>query len=354
MCNLLNKKSSGRFSGRMRGSMNTKPILGMILGDGAGVGPEIIAKCAADNFYADYCRPVILGDVRILERAAEVIGKQLKLQIIKDVDEADWEKGLPVLDSGNMDPANVPFGQLSVESGKACLELLKLAIELFQAGKIGGFCFGPLNKAAMIQAGCKLESEHHYMAQLFNHTEPFGEINVLGNLWTTRTTSHIPISRVSENLSVNSIMRAIRLADTTLKNSGIEKPRLGLAALNPHCGEGGKCGREEIDIIAPAIEEAVKLGIDAKGPFPSDILFIKAFNGEFDGVVTMYHDQGQIALKLKGFDQGITIAGGLPAPIVTCAHGTAYDIAGKGIVKTSAFENAVKMAAKMAAHISGR
>ena len=125
------------------------------------------------------------------------------------------------------------------------------------------------------------------------------------------------------------------------------------AALNPHCGEGGKCGREEIDVIAPAIEKAREMGIDADGPFPSDILFIKAFNGDFDGVVTMYHDQGQIALKLKGFDQGITIAGGLPAPIVTCAHGTAYDIAGKGVVKTSAFENAVKMAAKMAAHLKG-
>lgn len=334
--------------------MSTKPILGIILGDAAGVGPEIIAKCAADKFLEEYCRPIILGDVRVLERAAELVGSKLELQVIDAPEEADWEKGLPVLDQKNLDPDKVPFGSMSVDSGKACLDLLKLAVELYQSKKIEGFCFAPLNKAAMIQAGCKLESEHHYMAQLFGHTEPFGEINVLGNLWTTRTTSHIPISKVSENLSVNSIMRAIRLANTTLQNAGIAKPRLGLAALNPHCGEGGKCGREEIDVIAPAIEEARKLGIDAKGPFPSDILFIKAFNGDFDGVVTMYHDQGQIALKLKGFDQGITIAGGLPAPIVTCAHGTAYDIAGKGIVKTSAFENAVKMAAQMAAHISGR
>lgn len=334
--------------------MNTKPILGIILGDAAGVGPEIIAKCAANKFLEEHCRPIILGDVRVLERAAELVGSKLELQVIDTPEEADWEKGLPVLDQKNLDPDKVPFGSMSVDSGKACLDLLKLAVELYQSKKIEGFCFAPLNKAAMIQAGCKLESEHHYMAQLFGHTEPFGEINVLGDLWTTRTTSHIPISKVSENLSVNSIMRAIRLANTTLQNAGIAKPRLGLAALNPHCGEGGKCGREEIDVIAPAIEEAKKLGIDAKGPFPSDILFIKAFNGDFDGVVTMYHDQGQIALKLKGFDQGITIAGGLPAPIVTCAHGTAYDIAGKGIVKTSAFENAVKMAAKMAAHISGR
>lgn len=331
--------------------MSSKPILGIILGDAAGVGPEIISKLAAEGFYDNYCRPVILGDLRIFQRGAEVSGLKIPVQVITNIEEATWEDGIPVLDQGDLNPENVPYGKINLESGKACLDLLKLGIELFQNKEIDGFCFGPLNKAAMIQAGCKFESEHHYMANLFNHTAPFGEINVLGDLWTTRTTSHIPINKVSDNLSVNSIMRAITLANTTLKNSGIAKPRIGLAGLNPHNGEGGKCGSEEIEVIEPAREKAIAEGIDARGPFPPDILFIKAFNGEFDGVVTMYHDQGQIALKLKGFDQGITIAGGLPAPIVTCAHGTAYDIAGKGIVKTSAFENAVKMAAKMAWHI---
>jgi 4-hydroxythreonine-4-phosphate dehydrogenase len=123
-----------------------------------------------------------------------------------------------------------------------------------------------------------------------------------------------------------------------------------LAALNPHAGENGLCGREEIDVIEPAIEAMRAKGIDVSGPYPSDVLFIKAFSGDFDGVVTMYHDQGQIALKLKGFDEGITIAGGLPAPIVTCGHGTAYDIAGKGIARTSAMENAVKMTCRLASN----
>jgi 4-hydroxythreonine-4-phosphate dehydrogenase len=203
----------------------------------------------------------------------------------------------------------------------------------------------------MKKAGCGFESEHHLLADIFGHTGPFGEINVVGDLWTTRTTSHIPIKDVSANLTVNTIMRAITLADTSLRNSGIDKPRLGLAALNPHAGEHGLCGREEIDVIAPAIAQAKAAGIDASGPYPSDILFIKAFRGDFDGVVTMYHDQGQIALKLKGFDEGVTIAGGLPAPIATCAHGTAYDIAGKGIAGTRAFENAVKMTCRMASHM---
>lgn len=333
--------------------MSTKPIIGLILGDAAGVGPEIIAKLAADNFYSEYARPVILGDARILAMGAKASKVELSMEIIEKIEDATWTKGIPVLDQKNLDPSVITYGKLSVESGRACLDLLKLATDLYKEEKIDGFCFGPLNKSSMIQAGCPFESEHHYLAHLFNHTAPFGEINFVSNLWTTRTTSHIPIKDVSANLSVRTIMRAITLANTTLVNAGIEKPRLGLAALNPHAGENGECGREEIDVIMPAIEEAKSQGMDARGPYPSDILFIKAFNGEFDGVVTMYHDQGQIALKLKGFDQGITIAGGLPAPIVTCGHGTAYDIAGKGIVKTSAFENAVKMASRMASHIRG-
>lgn len=172
-----------------------------------------------------------------------------------------------------MDPEQVPFANISIESGRACLNMLKTAIELYQAGRIDGFCFAPLNKQAMIQAGCPFESDTIiWPTSLVPHGS--FEINVLEDLWTTRTTSHIPISKVSESLTVDTIMRAIRLANVSLKNSGIEKPRLALAALNPHCGEGGKCGREEIDVIAPAIEKAREIGIDADGPFPSDILFI--------------------------------------------------------------------------------
>lgn len=331
--------------------MSTKPVLGIMIGDGAGVGPEIIAKLVKNDFFAEYCQPVLIGDVRIMERAFSVLNTSHPMQVVSSFEEIDFSGLVPIIDTKDQDPAKVPFGKLTVEAGKANLDGMELSVKLFNEKKIEGFCFGPFNKAGMKEAGCELESEHHFLAKLFNHTEPFGEINVLGELWTTRTTSHIPIAEVSANLSVERIMRAIRLANTSLKNSGIAKPRLALAALNPHAGENGLCGREEIDVIAPAIKEAQALGIDATGPYPSDITFIKAFKGEFDGVVTMYHDQGQIALKLRGFDEGITIAGGLPAPIVTCAHGTAYDIAGKGVVHTTAFENAVKMASRMANHL---
>ena len=332
--------------------MGYKPVLGILLGDGAGVGPEIVAKCMVSGFLNEHCRPILIGDRRIIERALSMIGGKAEIKEISDPSEANWDgEAYNMLNRNNLDPNDAPIGKLTVACGKANLDMLTYAVKLYKEKKIEGFCFAPLNKAGMKEAGCPFESEHHLLAHEFNHTAPFGEINVCADLWTTRTTSHIPIKEVSSHLTVDSIMRAITLANVSLKNSGLAKPRLAIAALNPHAGENGLCGTEEIDVIKPAIEKAQSQGIDAQGPFPSDILCIRAFRGEFDGVVTMYHDQGQIALKLKGFDQGITIAGGLPCPIVTCAHGTAYDIAGKGIVKTSAFENAVKMCTKMATHL---
>jgi 4-phospho-D-threonate 3-dehydrogenase / 4-phospho-D-erythronate 3-dehydrogenase len=327
-----------------------KPVLAILLGDAAGVGPEIVAKVAAKGFLNEYCYPVIIGDVRVLQMAMRIAQVDFPYTLIEEIDEANWEKGIPVLDQKNINPEEIKAGQLSPICGKASGDMLIKAIELYKSNKIDGFCFAPLNKASMKKGGHLFESEQYLFAHYFNWSEPFGEVNVLDNLWTSRVTSHIPIKEVSNHLNVDSIFSAVKLVDKTLRRAGVENPRISIAALNPHAGEDGLCGREEIDVILPAIEESSKNGINLAGPYPADILFIKAFNGDFDAAVTMYHDQGQIALKLKGFDYGITIAAGFPAPIVTAAHGTAYDIAGKGIAKTTAFENAVKMAARIAAN----
>lgn len=331
-------------------SNTQKPVLGILLGDASGVGPELIAKTAASGFLNEQCRPVIIGDMRVFENACRICNVEVPHYAITDVAQANWEKGFPVLDQKDQDPATVEIGKISVECGAAVLNTIDVACELCKNGDIEGFAFAPFNKSAMIEAGCEFESEHHLMANIFGITRPFGEINMLGNLMTTRTTSHIPISAVSQNLTEEKIGRAIQLSWQTCIDSGIAQPKIGVAALNPHCGENGRCGREELDVIAPAIQTANDNGIHAVGPFSADILFIKAFDGDFDAVVTMYHDQGQIALKLKGFDQGITVAGGQPYPIATCAHGTAYDIAGKNLCSTSAFENSVKQVARMALH----
>lgn len=325
-----------------------KPVIGILLGDATGIGPELVAKLVAQGLLNKYCYPIIIGDKRVLEMGMKIAGVQFPIAIIEDVNEAKWDEAIPVLDLRNLDPSEIKLGEVNSYSGKITGDMLITAVELYKAGKIDGFSFAPLNKEAMKKGGYTFESEQYLFAHHFNWHEPFGEVNVLGDLWTSRVTSHIPIKEVSNNLTIESILRAIRLADSTLKRSGINQARIAIAALNPHAGENGSCGIEEIDVIKPAMKEAEKEGIKVIGPYPADILFIKAFEGEFDAVVTMYHDQGQIAMKIKGFDQGITIASGFPAPIVTASHGTAYDIVGKGIAKTSAFENAVKMTARIA------
>jgi 4-hydroxythreonine-4-phosphate dehydrogenase len=171
---------------------------------------------------------------------------------------------------------------------------------------------------------------------------------VLEGLWNARVTSHIPLKDVSAALSVERIVQALELTANALRAAGFQPPRIGVAALNPHAGDGGNFGREEIDIIEPAVRQAKEKGVPADGPYPADTVFVRAKRGQFDAVLTMFHDQGQIAMKLLGFDRGVTVLGGFPFPICTPAHGTAYDIAGKGIANVGAARAALLLAAQMA------
>jgi 4-hydroxythreonine-4-phosphate dehydrogenase len=183
---------------------------------------------------------------------------------------------------------------------------------------------------------------------LTRHKGFFGEMNVLDNLWLSRVTSHVSLRAALDQITAARIDDALSLADATMRGAGFAAPRIAVAALNPHGGEGGLFGREEIEIIAPAIAHAARRGIACKGPYPADTVFLKAFGGEFDGVLTMYHDQGQIATKLKGFNRGVTITGGLETVFATPAHGTAFDIVGKGIATTGALEQAIRLGASLA------
>lgn len=325
-----------------------KPVLGITLGDATGVGPEIIAKLCASGTLAKYCRPLIIGDRRVLELGKRIAKVDFPVASVKTAKEADWNGPVLLLDRGDLDPAAIRVGEVNPESGKVTGDTLIFCLKLLEGGLIEGLVFAPLNKEAMKKGGHQFEDEHRLFAHYFNHRGPSGEINVFNNLWTTRVTSHIPLGEVSANLSEEKVLRAITLAYTTLKQAGYAKPRIAVAAVNPHGGEGGTCGREEIDVLAPAIKTAKEKGMEALGPFPSDTVFINAFRGDYDAVVTMFHDQGQIAMKLMGFQFGVTVAGGLPYPIATPAHGTAFDIAGRGVAKTEATEQAVIIAARMA------
>jgi 4-hydroxythreonine-4-phosphate dehydrogenase len=185
-------------------------------------------------------------------------------------------------------------------------------------------------------------------AYLTGHKGFFGEMNVLDNKWMSRVTSHVSLREAIDQITPQRIDEALTLANATMQGAGFAKPRIAVAALNPHGGENGLFGREEIEIIKPAVEKAAARGIDCKGPYPSDTVFIKGFGDEFDGVLSMYHDQGQIATKLKGFNRGVTVTGGLKTVFCTPAHGTAFDIVGKGVATTGALEQAVRLAARLA------
>jgi len=199
----------------------------------------------------------------------------------------------------------------------------------------------------MKQGGLKHEDELHHFAQYLGVTGYFCEFNTLGSLWTSRVSSHIPLKDAASVLSRDRIVAAARLIHRSLQASGIAAPKVAVAAFNPHGGDGGTCGREEIDIIAPAVAQLNDEGFPVVGPYPADTIFLKARDGEFQAVVTMYHDQGQIAIKLMGFSQGVTVQGGLPIPITTPAHGTAYDIAGLGRANVDATANAFAIACRM-------
>ena len=221
-------------------------------------------------------------------------------------------------------------------------------LRLTEAGTTNAVLFGPLNKTSLHMAGMAHNDELHWFAQLLDFHEPFCEFNVLDNLWPSRVTSHVALAEVPGMLSQARVVEAIQLIDTALKRNGLEKPRIGVCGLNPHNGDNGSFGREELDIIGPAVRSAQALGIAAEGPYPGDTIFFKVQGdaSAFDAMVTMYHDQGQIAIKLMGFSRGVSVQGGLPIPITTPAHGTAFDIARQGRANVGAIRQAFEIACR--------
>jgi 4-hydroxythreonine-4-phosphate dehydrogenase len=309
--------------------------VGLVLGDPAGVGAELAAKLLEALPRQERAGVTVIGDARQLAAGARVAGTK--------------PPEVEVLDRANADPAAIPLGRASAESGRAALDNFTCALDLARAGKLDAVCFTPFNKQALMLAGNRFEDELRYAADHLGWSGPVGEFNILGRLWNARVTSHIGIAQVSAHLTRERVLEAIRLTDAQMRRAGFSPPRIAVAALNPHAGEGGAFGREEIDVIAPAVADARAGGIEASGPFPSDTVYLRARDGAFDAVVTMYHDQGQIAIKLLGFSRGVTLLGGLPVAVTTPAQGTAYDIAGKGMATADALRNAFAIARTLGA-----
>lgn len=330
--------------------MTSKPLIALAMGDPAGISPELTAKLVALDDIRARGRLVVIGDRRVFDQGARVAGVRPELNTVElGADVRAAASDALFIDLGHLDPAEVEQGTASLAGGRFALANYRHALELARDGHADAVCFTPFNKQAMRYARSDYDDEIAFSAEVVGLKTAASEFNVLGELWNARVTSHIPLKDVASKLSSERIQRALKLTDSCMRNAGFERPRIAVAGLNPHAGDGGNFGREEIDVIAPAVAAGQREGIAAEGPFPADTVFLRAKSGVFDAVLTMYHDQGQIAMKLMGFDRGVTMLGGFPFPICTPAHGTAYDIAGQGIASTGASRAAVLLAAEMAA-----
>lgn len=330
--------------------MNARPTIALTLGDPAGIGPELIAKLMARDELVRQATVVLVGDRWVWEDAQRVSGSRVPLREISSIDAVRQAEmaGPPLfMPVHTVQPHDVQPGVANTAGGASVLRTLKLCLDAATAGMIDAICFAPLNKYAMKLAGFGFEDELHFFADYLGVHSYVCELNLLDGLWTSRVTSHIPLKDVTQYLTKDRIKDATKLLYRTLRTAGVRDPRVAVAGLNPHAGEGGTCGREEIEIIEPALREARAEGFPLDGPFPADTIFLKARAGLYDAIITMYHDQGQIALKLMGFDRGISVQGGLPVPILTPSHGTAFDIVGQNKANVEAMGKAFLLACRM-------
>jgi 4-hydroxythreonine-4-phosphate dehydrogenase len=324
---------------------HSKPLLALAIGDPAGIGPELAARLVADPEVRAAAELIVVGDRRVFDRACKLVRVAPELPTVTDRDAA--APGT-FLDLRHLDPDAVEIGVASRAGGAFALENYRTCLRIAADRRADAVCFTPFNKAAMKMAHGAYNDEINYTKGVLGTEADGSEFNILGGLWNARVTSHVPLSAVSKLITREAVLRRIRLTDRVLRNSGFAKPRIAVAGLNPHAGDGGNFGHEDDQEILPAVRDAVAEGIDAQGPFPPDTVFVRATKGAFDVVLTMYHDQGQIAMKLIGFDRGVTLIAGFPFPICTPAHGSAYDIAGKGIANIGASRAALLLAARMA------
>ena len=339
-----------------------KPIIGITMGDPASIGPEISVKALTDPKVLDMCDPLIIGDAAVMEDAVKVVCPgQVKVRAVKNVGEAVFESGvINVYDMGLVDMDRLEYGKVSAMCGEAAFRYVEKVIALAMDGEIDATVTNALNKAAINLAG------HHFAGHTeiyahFTGTKNYTMMLAHENLRVVHVSTHVSLREACDRVKKERVLTCIKIADEACRALGIEVPRVAVAGLNPHSGEGGLFGREEIDEIAPAIEQARALGINADGPVPPDTVFSKARGGWYDIVVAMYHDQGHIPLKVTGFVYdpvkgrwsnvaGVNVTLGLPIIRASVDHGTAFGHAHQGLANPISLINAIEYAAKFAVH----
>jgi len=340
--------------------VKNKPILGITMGDPAGIGPEIAAKALADKYIYDICRPLVVGDAGVMTEAVKIANVNLAIRPISRVDEAKFEYGvMDVIDLKNVDLSRLEYGKVSAMAGNAAFEAVRKVIELAMDGEIDGTVTGPINKEAINLAG------HHFAGHTeiyahFTKTRDYTMMLAYGDLRVVHVSTHVSLRKACDLVKKERVLKVIKLAYDACRKLGFENPKIGVAGLNPHSGEGGLFGDEEEKEIIPAIEEARRMQIDAEGPVPPDTLFPRVIGRKYHIAVAMYHDQGHIPVKTAGFKwdekkqewqsiEGVNVTLGLPIIRTSVDHGTAFDKAGKGIATPESLICAVEYGAKLAA-----
>jgi 4-hydroxy-L-threonine phosphate dehydrogenase PdxA len=349
-----------------------RPLLAITMGDPAGVGPEVIAKALEHAEVWEFCRPLVVGDARWMAEAARLVGARRAVRALGAPGEAGEGDHMDVLDLANVDAGRLTRGRVSAEAGQAAYGYIQHAVRLALAGEAAGVVTGPINKEALRAAGLRHAGHTEILADMCG-ARGVAMMLVAGRLRVSHASTHVSLRQAVERLNAERIEQVIHLTHSALLRlalparplacvpqagqagiraravAGRAAPRIAVAGLNPHAGEGGLFGSEEQEIIAPAVEMARAAGIDASGPFPPDSVFVRASQGEFDAVVAMYHDQGHIAVKLLGFFEGVNVTLGLPIIRTSVDHGTAFDIAGTGRADERSLLAALRLAARMAA-----
>lgn len=329
------------------------------MGDPVGIGPEIALKALNKKQVTDICRPLIIGDSRVLDAASDFSKLKVQIQSVKSVDEADFHGHvINVYDLDNVDLTEIEYGKISAHAGRAAYQAVEKVIQLALDKKVDATVTGPINKESINLAGFHYAGHTEIYAERTN-TSDVGMLLVHGNLRVIHVTTHVSLRKACDFVKKERIFKTIRLLHDACLSFRILSPRIGVAGLNPHAGDGGLFGDEEKDEIQPAIEQARAAGMDTEGPIPADSLFPKAVGGYYDGCVAMYHDQGHIPFKLVGFSwddkirsmssvKGVNVTLGLPIIRTSVDHGTAFDIAGKGIASEDAMVHSIEYAVKMA------
>lgn len=336
-----------------------KPILAITMGDPAGIGPEICCRSLSHASVYNVCRPLVTGDAKILQKATELLGLNQKIHAIKAVSEALFEPGtIDVYDLDLINMDEFEFGKVSVQCGNAAFQYVKKAIDLAMADEVDGTVTAPLNKEALHLAGHNFDG-HTEIYATFTNTKKYAMLLADGPLRVIHVSTHVSLREACDRCKKERIIEVYELIDDACRQFGIGNPHIAISGLNPHCSENGLFGWEEAKEIIPAVEELKARGFNVEGPIPPDSVFAKAKSGKYDGVVAQYHDQGHIPLKVLGFNwdaetgkmlpqKGVNITLGLPIIRVSVDHGTAFDVAGKGVAAEDALMSSIDYATRMA------